>query len=384
MTTTCTIRTLRTTCTVTNWTTTCPSTDWTTSCVLSKPTYTCSWGNATASTGTSVSDPHQINVHVHEYDDIYDRTGVDMLNPCDTSMDIKNAVVDSTTPFKVLVVNAAYSPSASLMLGGGTYQKVIDYDNHFADLSLLPTYTRTSVNSFKVNLPVTAFTSMDWGTGDVRTGLMPLKYACVWKDVFTSCDGTKRSCPGTSGEWRNGSLTFQVIKDTTPSSALEINVTGQPDLGYRVKRAERNNYLLAEYTIWWHHPNDQCMASTGWTKSPPQDLAASDATPQDGAAGCTDPKIGSFGTDGSNILSIVTTLAPGVMTTVTTFLDGTTETVVRTHNCQQHLHHHDHRRSWATNQPRRHHAEPAGSVDRSGEEAGSAGVGRISWRELGN
>ena len=190
------------------------------------------------------------------------------------------------------------------------------------------------------------------------------------------------TCPGTSGEWRNGSLTFQIIKDTTPSTALELNVSGMPELGYRVKRAERDSYLLGEYTIWWHHPNDLCMASSSWTKSPPQDDAPSDATPKEGVLGCTDPKEGGFGLDGSNVLSVVTTLAPGRMTTVTTYLDGSTHTVVRIQNDNNTytiLAYDNEVLVDNVTTP-----NLLGSVDRSGEESGSAGVGRFSWRELGD
>ena len=389
MNTSCTIKTYTNNCTITEWLTNCTTLDWTTSCTRFKPVDFFAWGNAT----TSVSNPHQVNVHIHEYDDIFDRTGVDMLNPCDSSMDLKNVIdkgkttAAATTQFKVLLVNQAYSPAATIKLGGSTFEKVTDYDNHFDNISLLPTYTRATLNNnFMVNLPKTAFLPQDWvgSSGDIRSGLMPLKYACVWRDVFTDCSGTNRSCNGPADEWRNGGLTIQVIKASTPASAIEIN--GPSDghlgkLGHRIKRDQRDNYLLLEYAIWWHHPNDLCMHTSGWTKTPPQD-DVSDATPQTGVAGCTDPK-GNFGTGGSTILSIVTTIVGDVMTTVTTYVGYGTVTVVRTRNPNNTY------TIRTTDNVTGVSSEVTtvnleGSVDRSGEESGSAGVGRFSWRELGN
>lgn len=242
-------------------------------------------------------------VHKHEYDDTYDVTGVNMLNASLTSFNLSNAITSTTTRFKVLVSNQAYNPAARLSVGvPGAPGSVVDQSvfsygvTPSLTVASLPTYTRADVDAadptrkftLTFSLPLDAFASRDWGTGVVRAGLHPTQTSCM--------NGNPPRFNGPENAWRNGSLTIQIIKDTTPDSAIELNVAARPDLGYRVKpNAAAMANLLAEYATFWHHPNGRCYGDGGWVPNPPQDTAVSDASVTPPAAGSTDPRDGTFG-----------------------------------------------------------------------------------------
>ena len=343
------------------------SSKWTTKCVFSKSIT--SWAP-------------ENDTHVHEYDDKYDVTGVNMLNASNASMNLKNVITDTTTTkFKVLVLNSHLSPAATITLGGSSYNKVTSYDNQavvdsLSNASLL-TYTMADIKSLAVNLPVDGFFSKDWGTGVIRPGLVPTQTGCVKGEGSATASGIDST-------WRNGALTFQIIKYDTPLANLETNGTNLTQYGYRVKSAKRNDSLIAEYTIFWHHENGFCTDDAGWVVAAPEDLSPATATETTPAAGSDDPKIGSFKDSKTtgDVLSVTTTTVGNVMTTVTVFKDGTTQTTTRTHN--------------ADNTYTIHTEYPDGTVDentttnlmggtaRNGEETGSAGAGRISWRQRDN
>lgn len=256
--------------------------------------------------------------HTHQYDDIFDVTGVDMLNASQPRYNLVYPVSSTSTKFKILVANQAYSPAVWLNIGGEQHS-VISYGTSpaFAGsttglIASLPTYVRAKtatapvqpIQSLVVGMPVHAFEVKDWGTGVVRAGLHPTSYNCVVPSNIMSAP---------LNEWRNGALTIQIIKDTTKDTNVRLNVAGRPDLGYRLKDDKASqDYLLAEYTIFWHNPTlksdgtyqtkeenpttfsrGQCMGSTYWTMAPPKETTshAPSATP---AAGSTDPKEGSF------------------------------------------------------------------------------------------
>jgi Tfp pilus tip-associated adhesin PilY1 len=256
--------------------------------------------------------------HTHQYDDIFDVTGVDMLNASQPRYNLVYPVSSTSTKFKILVANQAYSPAVWLNIGG-EQKSVISYGTSSAYASSttgliasLPTYVRATtakapvlpIKSLVVGMPVDAFEVKDWGTGVVRAGLHPTSYNCVVPSNIMSKP---------LNEWRNGALTIQIIKDTTKDTYVRLNVAGRPDLGYRLKDDKTSqDYLLAEYTIFWHNPTlksdgtyqtkeenpttfsrGQCMGSAFWSMAPPKETTshAPSATP---APGSTDPKEGSF------------------------------------------------------------------------------------------
>jgi type IV pilus assembly protein PilY1 len=315
-------------------------------------------GTNSTATASDSDTKCSYSIHHHEYDDLYDRTGVNMLNPSDSNLKLSNAITASTS-FKVLVMNQYLSPAATIHIGDSTYRydsaagyKFIKNFQTSSTLSVsaLPTYTLSTIGSLAINLPTDGFAVDNWwGTGDLRVGLHPTSPQCVFYGQVGSggslsanilADYYTPAVPpanGTNGAAtlattstvanavrHNGALTVQIIKSTTPDSAVEQNVAGRPEYGYRVKSSQFYTYVLAEYSMFWHHPRRLCyhdsttrwyngssygngystgssgpwntsanMIGTGWTKNPPDDTS-SDGNVETPASGSTDPKLGSF------------------------------------------------------------------------------------------
>ena len=296
--------------------------------------------------------------HTHQYDDKYDVTGVNMLNASDASFNLVNAMPSTSTPFKILVMNQFLNPAATLTVGPGSqltnstpiksYNNLASQTDPVALLAGLPIYTRGVTNSttssgataypitnFIFNLPINAFASKDWwgtgGDGVVRAGLIATQTGCVHS---VQSDGTFLH-PGINGERANGALTFQLIKDTTPSTALELNHNGgNVRYGWRVKASLVTTYVLAEYTTFWHHQSGKCYDAAGWIPNPDQDTGNGNSSIANRAAGSQDPVggvnglggTGGGGTTGTGqgsatIVSQTTDAKTGNVTT--TYSDGT-------------------------------------------------------------
>jgi len=272
-------------------------------------------------------------LHVHEYDDKYDVTGVNMLNASVAAFNLVNAIPDDTTQFKILMMNQYLNPAAQVAVGGPTFVSIKTYGglasqtNASALLSGLPTYTRATLGNLIFNLPLDAFKNKDWwgDGGDTRAGLIPTQTGCVNK---VETDGVQ-SPPGPNGERYNGALTIQLIKADTPSTALELN---GPDVryGWRIKASAFPQHVLAEYTVFWHHPNGECYHEPGWVPDPPEDFEGK-ATAEEPAPGSADPRGGIFGI-GLAIISQTTTVNGNSTTVVITYNDGSTHTRTDTVN----------------------------------------------------
>ena len=264
--------------------------------------------------------------HSHEYDDKFDVTGVNMLNASEAKLNLSNAIPSKTTKFKVLAQNQYLSPAVSIHINGNPKyqfdkdQGYIPIKNFVTESDLvvaaLPTYTRDTVNSLAINMPVDAFKQKDWWGGalglpaDVRVGLHPTQTKCV-KDSAApmyqpisppaTVTATGNGTANANGLRHNGALVIQIISDATPQDAIEMSVDGQPQYGWRLKSADLSKYLLAEYSIFWHHDiyadgktaDSNCYGDTGWTKLADQDKLIGKAGTQ--ASGSTDPRIGVFG-----------------------------------------------------------------------------------------
>lgn len=259
------------------------------------------------------------NTHKHEYDDIYDVTGVNFLNASLPALNVANAIPGTGTKFKILIANQKLSPAVSFSFGGNPYAMVTTLETTPGlTMASLPTFTRLDVTSLKYNMPKDAFVAKDWaGTGDVRVGLVPTQTGCV--------HGNAPGTLGPNGEYRNGALVWQLVKDTTPDSAVQQSQSSDAKYGYRLKDAQRSTYLLAEWSTFWHHPNGKCMGDAGWTSTPPQDTSASSAKFTTPAAGSEDPPRDALG----SILSATTSTAADtacsgctVKTTVTNYSTG--------------------------------------------------------------
>ncbi|MCW5645109.1 MAG: hypothetical protein KIT63_23655 [Rhodoferax sp.] len=361
--------------------------------------------------------------HIHQYDDKYDVTGVNMLNASNSAQNLANAIPSTSTEFKVLMHNQYLSPAVQLHLGTPGYLfdvnvgyiRVKDYQTSATlDLAAVPTYRRATtasataqpIQSLTVNMPTDALTARDWwGNGDVRVGLHPTVYYCAYSSAGANDGNMYRPVvppangvdgPGVNG-WsalttpitatgarHNGALTIQLIAANTPNSAIEQNVPGRPEYGWRVKAAFFPLYVLAEYNTYWHHPNGKCYGDTGWSKTPGPDNGSSSSSNK--AAGSTDPKIGELGVGAGNITDTTTTTVGDVTTTVITYSSGLTARIVRTAN-----------RTGgqldgsvtivttdtAGNVTTQVIASAKGSIRSGGDERGlQARTGRISWREL--
>lgn len=254
--------------------------------------------------------------HVHEYDDKYDVTGVNMLNASDPDFNLAdNAITSSTVQFKVLMANQGLSPAVKFKVGPANhvqdvlglpvdadgYASVRDYQTT-ASLPTkvvsgvtvldLPTYTTATVTNLLMNMPKDAFAAKDWwGDGTTRVGLIPTATGCVNGMSARNYNPT----PGRDGEINNGAITVQLIKADTPASAVELNVASDPKRGWRVKASNFTNYLLAQYTLFWH--NGACYSSPNWTPTPSRPV---NPKPNKGgparAAGSADPTTNTSGT----------------------------------------------------------------------------------------
>lgn len=296
------------------------------------------------STGSSIEQSWTDNVpdgvrHYHQYDDVFDVTGVDMLNPSSTNLKLANipsSIMSSSTQFKVLVYNQYYSPAVQISVGSAAYVPVRDYAGQTAaslNFSALPTYTLSNIGSLVVKMPLDTFTAKDWaGDGDSRAGLLPTAWDCVAPYDL-----------GILGSLHNGALTVQLVKASAANTDIVLNVTGHPEMGYRVKNSARSADILVEYSIYWHMPNSGfplkvggasytkiCSDNAVWSDSPPQE-SGSTATQKTRAAGSTDPKAGTF-TPGSSVVSDVTTSSGATTTRTTTYSDGVVRIIVTVDN----------------------------------------------------
>lgn len=367
--------------------------------------------------------------HTHEYDDIYDRTGVNFLNSSDPAYNLSNAVPLTTTEFKVIAQNQYLSPAARLHIGNAGYLFNVDlgYINiknyqtgSTLDLATVPTYTRATIGSLVLNLPTDAFSNKDWWGGvnglpaDVRDGLHPTEYGCVVTSASATQDGnmyqpvnppatvtaTGNGTKGWSstttqltatGVRHNGALTLQIIKANTPNTAIEQSVSGRPEYGYRVRAADFATYVIAEYAMFHHTKHlGLCYGDTGWTKTPVVDSRACGATDSTTTKKCavpasadagTDPKIGDLSAGGGTVVSATTTVVGAVTTTTITYSNSQTATITRTEN-------NDGSVTIVTidadgNRTEQTIANKSGAVKTGGDERGlQARTGRISWREL--
>lgn len=291
--------------------------------------------------------------------------------------------------FKVLVSNQAYSPAVTLRIGGAENGAITNatYDgpvfNFQTSSSLnaanLASYRIASVRDLELAMPLDAFNIKNWGTGVTRTGLHPIRPQCAGVAV-------ERPTAGPLGEWRNGALTVQVVDAGVTDADIQMNVANRPDLGYRLQPGAMKSKLLAEYLIYWHHPNNKCMGEIGWTKSPPQDNSESDAIAGIWAPGEDDPK-GVFRAGAGEQAGVVppaplpvTVVNPDGSTTITTVvhtpLAGGGYTVITTvRTIPQQI-------SGTTGIVTGGAVGSGGEIDTGGINKSAASLGRINWREL--
>lgn len=335
-------------------------------------------GTTTVAAGTACTSTCVSINHVHEYDDKYDRTGVNYLDGSAGVHDLAKAIgASSTAQFKVLVQNQYLSPAVQLHIGDPGYVYNVDQGYIAAktyttsttlDLVDLPTYTLATIGSLAINMPTDAFDQKDWWGGylglpaDVRVGLHPTETGCVKKaagatdgnmfqpinppaSVTATGNGTSGysgTTPATAtGVRHNGAFTLQVISASTANSEIEMSVAGRPEYGWRLKSSAYHSRLFAEWTTFWHAKTGGCYGAAGWTKLSPTDMRpcgiSDTTTPAPGTQKCTaaattnlgtDPKIESFGTGCTTIFS----RTGNVEVRTTTCDDGKVQIITKTRN----------------------------------------------------
>jgi type IV pilus assembly protein PilY1 len=224
------------------------------------------------------------NEHTHEYDDKWNVVGVNMLNASETRYNLSKAITSTTTPsFKILVANTRWSPAAALKVGdsisGLAWKLPVSPEGFLAETEGGPAkvFTRATLSNFIYVLPVNAFTNRDWGTGEIRSGLIPTQTGCMQANAN----------PSTA--WMDGAFTVQVVNATAAASDVQASLPAGSG-GYRLKDNDTARAkLLAQYTSFWHHPNKLCKTQAGWTMVPPPDTSAP-GTAGTPAAGSDDPK----------------------------------------------------------------------------------------------
>jgi hypothetical protein len=318
--------------------------------------------------------------HVHEYDDIYDVVGVNMLNASDPGFNLIKAVPLATTSFKILLANQKFSPAAQLTIGAVTkavWAWPLSTDGFIADTSggAAKIFTQATIVKFIVSLPLNAFSNQEWipGSGDVRAGLIPTVTGCVHAN-----DGAQ----GTgSGPWMNGALTLQIVKASTPAGAVELNQSADVKMGYRLKKDTTSQAnQLAQYTMFWHHPNGKCYGNSGWTQIPPPD-SVSDATAKTPATGSDDPK-GTFASISGNLSGGTTS---GSTTTITTTYNGVEAYVALTYNAanDEYTRTTKAKSNNAVLKTEMFKDDPSVEIKTADKQVGSQiRLGRMSWQEI--
>ena len=235
--------------------------------------------------------------HIHQYDDKFDVTGLNMLNASESNQNLSVALPSTGTNFKILMHNQYLNPAAKLHIADPSYVynvdhgyiSVKDYQTTASlDVTALPIYNRDTIGSLVINLPIDALTSKNWwGNGDIRSGLHPTDVSCAWKGdssndgnmywpVIPPTNGVdgpgiwgysaSTTASTASGVRHGGALVIQIIASDTPQSAIELNdPLSRPEYGWRVNAANYSTYVLAEYAMYWHF--GPCYGNTTATQS---------------------------------------------------------------------------------------------------------------------
>lgn len=265
--------------------------------------------------------------HEHEYDDKKGVTGVNMLDAAEPAFNL-STIINPGTSFKVIAANQYFNPAVQISIGQPYdrtsvegYISIKRYSTEeTADdlLNAVKTYTMSNIQSLALNMPLDSFSVKDWWRGgvpslpaDLRVGLQPTQTHCVKGNDRFDITGA----PASNGIPHNGALTLQVIKGNTPASALELNVSGHREYGWRVKLTEQSTWVLAEYTIFWHYKRhgggcggggggragggrggEACFEDSNWKKDPPELDDDCNATLSHSG---TDPRVIAFGSQGN-------------------------------------------------------------------------------------
>lgn len=182
--------------------------------------------------------------------------------PANTTTDI---------PGKVNVTQV--TTTGSIRCGGMTALGTPYLSGATCDTTGTTTDARGNVGGLEISLPSNGFAIRDWwGDGKIMTGVNPTKYSCpdgVNNDgtMPANGSGSGNQYIGPSGERHDATLTVQIIRANTPNTDVQMNVPGHPEYGFRVIDSMILYDVLAEYILYWHHPNGVCMgdSTSTWT-----------------------------------------------------------------------------------------------------------------------
>jgi Neisseria PilC beta-propeller domain len=224
--------------------------------------------------------------HHHEYDDKHNVTGVNMLDSAESAFNL-GGIIGNDTEFKVIAANQYLNPAVEILVdepfirdkGGPTngYIPLRQFSTQATAAEVLSKgpYKVSTIKGFAINMPVDAFAVNSWWSNggvpavaaDNRVGLMPTQTGCVVGGALNRIDAlTRQESP--TGVAHNGALILQVVKADTPESALELNVPGKAEYGWRVQPGIQSQWVLAEYTIFWHYKGNGCFQDSSWRKDP--------------------------------------------------------------------------------------------------------------------
>lgn len=246
---------------------------------------------------------------------------------------ITESASSNNTEFKLLMANQQHSPAISFkVLGALTAGSQADYNGpvtgyqtqNSLNVSELSKYSMATIKEMMWSMPLNAFNIDEWVKGEKRTGVHPM---------HPNCAGILMNSPqrGKSGEWRNGALTLQIVSANITQDDVEMNVEGQPKLGYRLKRGSYESTggkLIAEYLIYWHHPVVKCMTNSSYSMTPAvtTQVVGKVAVPGTPALGSKDPHGVFVAKPGTPFV-----IPPAPADTVIINTDGSVTTIVWSH-----------------------------------------------------
>ncbi len=163
--------------------------------------------------------------HVHEYDDTFNVTGVDMFKMLDPKLVSPGDVIETDRSFKIIVANAQHSPGARITINGQTFlatnwQKRVQSND-------LPIFSLTgAAGTQKLTALSVAFDPKE----SISTQLIPTETSLV-----------RSNAPGPGQSYRAGALTIQMIDSKD----------GQIDPNLGVAKIGVAG-MLWEATLFWH------------------------------------------------------------------------------------------------------------------------------------
>ncbi|NHZ97060.1 pilus assembly protein [Massilia sp. CCM 8734] len=308
--------------------------------------------------------------------------------------------------FKLLMANQEHSPAINFKVAGALVAgKQAEYDGgvtgfQTADnmkVSEMTKYSMASVKEMMWSMPLNAFNIKEWVPGPMRTGVHPMSPVCAGISIAEPKDGKDNA-------WRNGALTLQVVSANITQDDIQLNVPGQPALGYRLKSSsygQNSGKLIAEYLIYWHHPVVACMTDGTYKMAPDKTdkIVGAVAVAANPAQGSKDPH-GVFVPGAGETPS---TIPPPPENTVIKNDNGSITTIVWRHEASGteggYIRKGTQTISWPNGGPATGPATGGGIVvggeieadkeckedcdaDKKGGTAQAPNIGRINWREL--